>query len=238
MQPAFHSSVGAPLPGFVISGHVRIRRGWNAPYATEFFAQLGGGTAVSGYPISQSAEAEDRPTKRKEVTERTGKVKQRLKAYRSPTISRLEYFLDGVYSRGEPEPTSAPLTTHNTTPTNMGRRTQKTQSGHPVEQADIGALLQRQARSKMAAEAQQTPTTSRTVSHTPVQTKADSEYTLTPPQAPPDNTLATKQDLHNWVQDIKTLTHLTSQLRATGVPYRWGAPRSLLITHKGTTYRV
>ncbi|CAH2306821.1 Hypothetical predicted protein, partial [Pelobates cultripes] len=103
--------------------------------------------------------------------QKSGKVKRRLKAYPSPTISGLEDFLGGVYSRGEHTLSSDPLPTHNDTPTNMGRRMQKAQSGHPAEQPDIGALLQRQAQSKMATEAQQTLTTTRAASHTPTQTE-------------------------------------------------------------------
>ncbi|CAH2315804.1 Hypothetical predicted protein [Pelobates cultripes] len=48
--------------------------------------------------------------------ERSGKVKRRLKAYPSTTITGLEYILDGVYGQGEADL----LPTYNTTPTNMG----------------------------------------------------------------------------------------------------------------------
>ncbi|CAH2322170.1 Hypothetical predicted protein [Pelobates cultripes] len=107
-------------------------------------------------------------------TPQSSKVKRRLKAYPTPTNTGLEYFLDGGYGQREPDPASNPLPTHNTTPTNMGRRTQRSQPGHSAVQADIGTLLQRQAHSRMAAEATQALIPSGSEPQTPVQTEADS----------------------------------------------------------------
>ncbi|CAH2282861.1 Hypothetical predicted protein [Pelobates cultripes] len=105
------------------------------------------------------------------------------------------------------------------TSTAIRRHTQKLQSGSSTEQPDIRVLLQRQATPKMAtAKALTAPMRPSPQVHSLAQ-QAEGEHDtmLSAIRVTRDNTLATKQDFQQWMQELQKMLHADIGTRKTDV---------------------
>ncbi|CAH2311675.1 DENN domain-containing 1B isoform X1 [Pelobates cultripes] len=82
---------------------------------------------------------------------KTGKTKRKTRAYYQPTLHTLETFLDGYCGHTEQRAVGENTTATVDTTATMTRHSQKGRQSLPIEQPDIGELLQRKTPHKMAA---------------------------------------------------------------------------------------